>query len=51
MGYSPEVRDGDALIAYEGSYTDGPFITPLGYRRDNLTANWPRRLSAANTFG
>jgi outer membrane receptor protein involved in Fe transport len=51
MGYSPEVRDGDALIAYEGSYTDGPFITPLGYRRDNLTANWLRRLSAANTFG
>ena len=38
--FSPEVTNGDALVAYEGSQTDGPFVTPLGYRRDNVTANF-----------
>ncbi|HET8549715.1 MAG TPA: TonB-dependent receptor plug domain-containing protein, partial [Bryobacteraceae bacterium] len=50
-GFSPEVRDGDAVLAYEGSYTDGPFDNPLGYRRDNVTASWLRRLSPQNTVG
>jgi hypothetical protein len=51
LGVSPEVKDGDALVAYEGSYTDGPFQTPLGYRRDNVTASYLRRLSDRDTFG
>jgi hypothetical protein len=51
LGYSPEVRDGEALFAYEGSYTEGPFVNPLGYRRDNVTGSWVRRLSATDTFG
>jgi hypothetical protein len=51
LAYSPEIRDGDAFIAYEGSYTDGPFENPLGYRRDNVTGNWLRRLSPTTTFG
>ncbi|MFN7944916.1 MAG: TonB-dependent receptor [Blastocatellia bacterium] len=51
LAYSPVVRRGDALIAYEGSRTDGPFINPLGYKRDNVTGNYIRRLSAARTLG
>ncbi|HYZ87361.1 MAG TPA: TonB-dependent receptor, partial [Bryobacteraceae bacterium] len=51
IGYSPEVKHGDAVIAYEGSYTDGPFQNPLGYRRDNVTASYLRRVSSRDTFG
>ena len=25
LGWSPELKNGDAVFAYEGSYTDGPF--------------------------
>ncbi|MBI5281211.1 MAG: TonB-dependent receptor [Candidatus Solibacter usitatus] len=45
FAYSPNLTTTDALVAYEGSYANGPFINPLGYRRDNLTANITRRLS------
>lgn len=50
LGFSPQLKNGSALVAYEGSYTDGPFRNPLGYRRDNLTGNFLRRLSGANTY-
>ncbi len=50
LAYSPEIKDGDGLLAYEGSQTNGPFVNPLGYRRDNLTANFLRRLSERDTF-
>lgn len=50
LAYSPELDQGDAVFAYEGSYTDGPFRNPLGYRRDNVAANWLRRLSSQTTF-
>ncbi|MDQ3061297.1 MAG: TonB-dependent receptor [Acidobacteriota bacterium] len=39
FAYSPRVKDVAAFIAYEPSYTDGPFISPLRYRRDNFTGN------------
>jgi hypothetical protein len=29
---------------------DGPFLNPLRYRRDNLTANFTRRLDATRSF-
>jgi hypothetical protein len=51
IGFSPEVKDGDAVIAYEGSYTDGPFQNPLGYRRDNVTGSYVRRVSQQSTVG
>ena len=31
FSFSPELRHGDALFAYEGSHTDGPFQSPLRY--------------------
>lgn len=48
LGYSPEIESGSALIAYELSRTDGPFLNPLGYRRDNLTGSYTRHLSQGN---
>ena len=38
LAYSPDVEHVDAYVAYEGSYTDGPFQNPGRYRRDNVNA-------------
>jgi hypothetical protein len=51
LAFSPEIKNGDAFFAYEGSTTDGPFVKPLDYRRHNLTANWMRRLDDGRAFG
>ncbi len=49
FAYSP-VR-ADAYIAYEGSYTDGPFQNPGRYRRDNVNANYSGALSETDLLG
>src|SRR3984893_18144319 len=36
LAYSPAPDAADAFVSYEGSYTDGPFISPGRYRRDNI---------------
>lgn len=51
LGYSPELKRGKAIIAYEGSRTDGPFINPLDYKRDNVTGNYIRNLSETKSLG
>ena len=43
IAYSPRLKDADAFIAYEASRTDGPFLNPLRYKRDNVTGNYSRR--------
>lgn len=48
---SPDVLRRDAYAAYEGSYSDGPFLNPAGYRRDNLNANYTRTLRNDASFG
>ena len=40
FAYSPKWKNVEAFIAYEPSYTDGPFINPLRYRRDNVSGNF-----------
>src|SRR2546423_2407385 len=40
FGYSPSFNKADAFLAYEGSRTNGPFLNPLRYRRDNVTGNY-----------
>ncbi len=45
IAYSADVQRVDAYIAYEGSYTDGPFESPLRYRRDNVNGNYSRSLA------
>ena len=46
FAWSPLARNVDAYLAYEGSYSDGPFQNPGRYRRDNVNGNYtktPRR--------
>jgi outer membrane receptor protein involved in Fe transport len=51
IAYSPDVEYMDAYLAYEGSYTDGPFQNPLRYRRDNVNGNHTRSLSEGEKLG
>jgi TonB-dependent receptor-like protein len=51
LAYSPKLQSGDALIAYEGSRTEGPFVNPLDYKRDNLTGNYIRHLNDNRQLG
>ncbi|MCA1567722.1 MAG: TonB-dependent receptor [Acidobacteria bacterium] len=51
VAYSPELKAADALVAYEGSQSDGPFHSPLRYRRDNLTGNYTRHLGEHQSLG
>lgn len=41
----------DSYIAYEGSYSDGPFINPGQYRRDNVNANYTKTLDGTRKVG
>ena len=50
LAFSPDLKNGDAFFAYEGSHSGGPFVKPLNYRRDNLTGNWTRRLSPLRSY-
>jgi hypothetical protein len=50
LSYSPDRPNTDAFIAYEGSHSDGPFVKPLDYRRDNVTANYTLRRSPSRSF-
>jgi len=51
LAYSPDTRNVDSYLAYEGSYTDGPFQNPGRYRRDNGNANFTRTLDAGQKLG
>jgi len=51
LAYSPQIKSVDSFIAYEFSRTDGPFINPLKYRRDNITGNFTRKLDETQSLG
>jgi outer membrane receptor protein involved in Fe transport len=51
LAYSPALDDALGLLAYEASRTDGPFVSPLRYRRDNLTGSYTRNLGARSAAG
>ena len=51
LAYSPAVDKVDSYLAYEGSYTDGPFISPGRYRRDNVNGNYTRALGDDQKLG
>ncbi len=51
LGYSPTITNGNALLAYEGSRSDGPFLNPLRYKRDNVTGNYSWKINAQETVG
>jgi outer membrane receptor protein involved in Fe transport len=51
LAYSPKLKSADAFLAYEATRADGPFLNALRYKRDNLTANYTKRLKAGEAFG
>jgi outer membrane receptor protein involved in Fe transport len=51
IGFSPQMKNADSFVAYEGSRTDGPFISPLRYNRHNVTANYTRHLDKNQSLG
>jgi hypothetical protein len=51
VGYSPALQDADAFISYEGAHTDGPFINPGRYGRNNITGNYTRRMNEKESLG
>src|SRR5437773_8357090 len=51
FGYSPTLDKSDAFLAYERARTDGPFDSPLRYKRDNITGNYTRHLGDNEAFG
>ena len=51
FAYSPKIKNVEAFLAYEPSYTDGPFINRGRYRRDNFTGNLTWKRSATEAVG
>jgi hypothetical protein len=51
LAYSPNFKNADGFIAYEGSYTDGPFENPLHYRRHNFTGNYTYKFNERQALG
>jgi outer membrane receptor protein involved in Fe transport len=51
LAFSPRLKNADSFIAYEGSRTDGPFLSPLRYKRDNLNGNYTWRINEREALG
>jgi len=51
LAYSPKLEHADAFLAYEPSYTDGPFTNPGRYRRDNVTGNYTWKIDESQALG
>ena len=51
LGFSPAAQTIDSYIAYEGSYSDGPFLNAGRYRRDNVNANYTKSLMHEQKLG
>lgn len=51
FAYSPKISNVEAFIAYEPSYTDGPFLNKGRYRRDNVTGNFTWKRSENEALG
>ena len=49
--FSPVFDHADAFLAYDGSHTDGPFINPGRYGRNNITGNYTRHLNEKESLG
>ena len=49
--WSPHLKNADSFLAWEHAYTDGPFINPLHYVRDNFTGNCTFKTGSAQSLG
>jgi outer membrane receptor protein involved in Fe transport len=50
FAYSPRIKN-PAFIAWEHSQTDGPFKSPLKYKRENFTANYTWKINEKRALG
>ncbi len=51
LAYSPQIKNVSSFISYEAAYTDGPFLKPLNYRRDNITGNLTQKIDDSQAVG
>ena len=51
LACSPAASSVMLIVAYDGSYTDGPFQNPGRYRRDNVNANYTKTLGETQKLG
>jgi hypothetical protein len=51
LAYSPRIKNVASFVSYEGSRSDGPFINPLKYKRDNLTGNFTFKRGESEVYG
>lgn len=51
LAYSPKLKNADSFMAYEGSRSDGPFLNPMRYKRNNVTGNYTWHLSENQALG
>jgi outer membrane receptor protein involved in Fe transport len=51
VGFSPQLEHGDAFLSYEGAHTDGPFLNPGRYNRNNVTGNYTIHLNEKESLG
>ena len=51
LAYSPKIKNVSSFVSYEGSRSDGPFLNPLQYKRDNVTGNFTHKRSDTEAFG
>ncbi|MGI8788144.1 MAG: TonB-dependent receptor [Pyrinomonadaceae bacterium] len=51
FAYSPKIKNVEAFLSYEPSYTDGPFINKGRYRRDNFAGNFTWKRSENEAIG
>jgi carboxypeptidase family protein/TonB-dependent receptor-like protein len=51
LAYSPNLRNADTFLAYEGSRNDGPFLNPARYKRDNVTGNYTWKIDESQALG
>jgi len=49
--WSPRQKNAQDFAAWEHAYTDGPFLNPLHYVRNNVTANYMRTLDSTQSLG
>ena len=51
LAYSPNLPKADSFLSYEGSYTNGPFLSHLRYKRNNITGNYTRHFADDQDLG
>lgn len=51
LAYSPQIKNVSSFISYEGAYTNGPFLKPLNYRRDNISGNLTYKIDDGQAIG